>query len=67
MRYSLVVQCSHARDIISSDCGLRNFWCHFMAASSLHDGIDECLRFSTKQERHQWYSDAAKYWEVLTL
>ncbi|XP_065902108.1 N-terminal Xaa-Pro-Lys N-methyltransferase 1-like [Dysidea avara] len=36
-----------------------------MATRSLGDGIDECLRFDTEQERHQWYSNAAKYWEAV--
>jgi len=50
--------------LVHFDCGLQVIWCHFMATSSLDDGIDECLRFDTEQERHKWYNDAAEYWQV---
>ena len=30
-------------------------------------GVDDCLLFKTEEERQQWYNDAAKYWQVLSL
>ena len=27
-------------------------------------GVDDCLLFKTEEERHRWYNDAAKYWQV---
>ena len=27
-------------------------------------GVDNCLHFKSEEERQQWYSNAAKYWQV---
>jgi len=27
-------------------------------------GVENCLHFKSEEERQQWYSNAAKYWQV---